>query len=229
METQNVSTTTPMPVPSHWWCRWKALKGANPRRLTIPDIDLRHKWIVLTGGNSGIGYEAALQFVKWGANIILGCRQPPPHEMHPDAAVEKIKAAALAAGHKDTVIEWWEVDMGSLESVEAFGKRWLAQDRRLDILANNAGIGGWPGEAHYTGDGFEIIHQVQVTCSLVVAAEADHTPGELYFPCAPHSDVAALVGQSFTASDYLYNFVHAIFWHFRSGECEQWRRTGLSP
>jgi NAD(P)-dependent dehydrogenase (short-subunit alcohol dehydrogenase family) len=153
-----------MPVPSLWWSSWHALKGTNSRRLTISEADLRNKWIVLTGGNSGIGFEAALQFVKWGANIVLGCRQPPPHEMHPDAAVEKLKAAALAAGHENTVIEWWKCDMSSLESVEAFGKRWLAKDRPLDILANNAGMPEYPGQIRYTKDGFEILHQVRNRC-----------------------------------------------------------------
>ena len=126
----------------------------------IPGADLRSKWVIVTGGNSGIGREAALQFAKWGANIILGCRQPPLHEKHPDVVVEECKAAALAAGHEHTVIEWWECDMGSLESVEAFAKRWLAAERSLDILANNAGIGGYPGKDRRTVDGFELIHQV---------------------------------------------------------------------
>ncbi|KAG0645470.1 Retinol dehydrogenase 13 [Hyphodiscus hymeniophilus] len=147
-------------APSLLWCTWQLLRGMNPRHLTIPDADLRGKWVLLTGGNSGIGREASLQFAKWGANIILGCRQPPPHEMHPDVAVEEYKAAALAAGHEGTVIQWWEVDMGSLESVEAFAKRWLAKECALDILANNAGLGGYVGDTKHTIDGFELVHQV---------------------------------------------------------------------
>lgn len=169
MAAQNSRTATAkgpipgIPTPSHWWCKWQCLKGTTPGRLTIPDSDLRSKWIVLTGGNSGVGYEAALQFVKWGANIVLGCRQPPPHEMHPDVAVEKLKAAALDAGHQNTVIEWWECDMNSLKSVETFGKRWLANDLPLDILVNNAGMPALSGKAKYTEDGFEILHQVRNT------------------------------------------------------------------
>lgn len=154
----------PIPVPSLSWCRWQAFKGTNSRRLTIPDVDLRNKWIVLTGGNSGVGLETALQFAKWGANIILGCRQQvPSHEMHPDDAVQMLKDAALAAGHGKVAIEWWECDMSSLKSVEDFGKSWLSTGRSLDILVNNAGIGGTPvsGETVYTADDFEIVHQVR--------------------------------------------------------------------
>jgi len=49
--------------------------------------------------------------------------------------------------------------MGNLASVEAFAKRWLAKDCALDILANNAGIGGLV-RTKKTGDGFELTHQV---------------------------------------------------------------------
>ncbi|CZR65191.1 uncharacterized protein PAC_15091 [Phialocephala subalpina] len=160
MANQENNSDAAIPVPSQWWCLWQALKGTNFRQLTIPDVDLRNKWIVLTGGNSGVGREAALQFVKWGANIVLGCREPPPHEPHPDAVVEELKAAALDAGHLDTVIEWWSCDMSSLKSVEEFGKRWLEKDQALDILVNNAGLGGGVFKTKYTVDGFELIHQV---------------------------------------------------------------------
>jgi NAD(P)-dependent dehydrogenase (short-subunit alcohol dehydrogenase family) len=147
--------------PSLLWCIRQALKGTNSRQLKIPDADLCHTWVIITGGNSGIGREAALQFSKWGANIVLGCRQPPPHEPHPDAVVDECKAAAMAAGHQDTTIEWWECDMGNLSSVEAFGKRWLEKGLPLDILANNAGMAGSQlGEVRLTGDDFELLHQV---------------------------------------------------------------------
>ena len=150
-------------APSLWWCRWQALKGTNAQHLTISKVDLSDRWVLLTGGNSGIGFEAALQFAKWGANIVLGCRaNPPSHEMHPDKAVQILKDAASAIKHQ-TVIEWWECDMSSLKSVKAFGKRWLEKGRPLDILANNAGIApkeSADGKARLTVDGFEIVHQV---------------------------------------------------------------------
>jgi len=150
-----------VPVPSGLWCTWQALKGTNNRKLTIPDADLRGKWVLITGGNSGIGREAALQFSKWGANIVLGCRQPPPHEPHPDIVIQECKDVALAASHQDTTIEWWECDMGNLASVEAFGKRWLAKGLPLDILCNNAGMpGAQLSKVRLTIDGFEIVHQV---------------------------------------------------------------------
>ncbi|KAE9376393.1 NAD(P)-binding protein [Stipitochalara longipes BDJ] len=163
--------THPIEVPSALWCRWQAVKGTNPQHLVIPDVDLGNKWILLTGGNSGIGFEAALQFVKWGANIVLGCRpNPPSHEMHPDAAVQILKDAASAAGHQNSIVEWWACDMSNLKSVEAFGKRWLETGRSLDILANNAGIAraSVNSKPVYTTDGFEIVHQVNFTSHVLL-------------------------------------------------------------
>jgi NAD(P)-dependent dehydrogenase (short-subunit alcohol dehydrogenase family) len=161
-------STAPIPRPSSLWCFWQCIKGTSPTHLTIPDADLRGKWVILTGGNSGIGKEAAVQCAKWGANILLGCRQPPPHEPHPDGVIEECKAAALGAGHDGTVFEWWECDMANLESVEAFAKRWLAKGYALDILANNAGIGKSMGKDRNTIDGFEVIHQVGALCTSVL-------------------------------------------------------------
>ena len=146
--------------PSAFWRIRQTLKGINYSHLEIPDVDLSNKWIIITGGNSGIGKEAALQFAKWGANLVLGCREPPPHEPHPDVVVQECQAAARMSGHHDSKIEWWLCDMAKLSSIQAFAERWLATGRPLDILANNAGTAGVMGVLKYTEDGFEIVHQV---------------------------------------------------------------------
>lgn len=222
MDAQNDNATArkellPRPAPSHWWCKLQGLKGTNFRRLSIPDVDLRHKWIILTGGNSGVGLEAALQFVGWGANIILGCRKPPPHEMHPDVAVQNLKAAALAAGYQDTVIEWWECDMASLKGVEAFGKRWLEKDRPLDILANNAGMTGVLSKVQYTCDGFEIVHQVRKFRVFTTAMDANQSPGQLSFSCSSNCNAASIFGTIFATTDNMHDFMYAVLWRIQPG------------
>jgi len=119
------------------------------------------KWILISGGNSGIGREASIQLAKWGANIVMACRpNPPPREPSPDSAVEDCKHAAKSAGHLDSVIEWWPVDMSSLSSVSALAQRWLNTSRPLDVLCNNAGLSSTINKTIITDDGFELIHQV---------------------------------------------------------------------
>ena len=138
------------------------MKGNFLTSATVPDADLRGKNVIVSGANNGIGREASLQFASWGANVILACRDPPSHETHPEAVVEECKCNARKAGHEKTEFEWWQLDMASLVSVEAFAQRWLDTGKSLDILCNNAGMGSSPGgtQVFKTSDGFEIIHQV---------------------------------------------------------------------
>ncbi|KJX95935.1 hypothetical protein TI39_contig853g00002 [Zymoseptoria brevis] len=136
---------------------------------TVPGCDLTNKWIIISGSNNGIGRDAALSFAKWGANLILACRDPPPHETHPTAVVEECLKVAKEAGHVSE-IEWWELDNADLKSVESFAKRWLDTGRGLDVLCNNAGMGGSPGgsDAFLTKDGFEIVHQVNFLAHVLL-------------------------------------------------------------
>ncbi|KAB8360914.1 hypothetical protein FH972_024647 [Carpinus fangiana] len=151
-------------APSKFWVRKQTHKGSNGKTVSIPDADLTGKWVVISGSNNGIGLEAASQFARWGANIVLACRNLPPNsrETPPESAKWHVTTEARKAGHKDTSVEWWELDMANLASVESFAQRWLDTGRPLDILCNNAGMGSSPGfnKVFKTKDGFEIIHQV---------------------------------------------------------------------
>ncbi|KZP13718.1 NAD(P)-binding protein [Athelia psychrophila] len=148
-----------IPEPSYFfWITPRTWASRNWTYLTVPPADLTGKWIILSGANNGIGREAVLQFAEWGANIILACRDPPAKEVHPRVVVQE----CLAKGKEGQVIEWWELDMAELGTVDAFADRWLATGRALDILCNNAGLGSSPGgeDIMKTKDGFEIMHQV---------------------------------------------------------------------
>ncbi|KPM44417.1 hypothetical protein AK830_g2109 [Neonectria ditissima] len=156
-----MSTSTP--PPSVFWKIWQTLKGMNNTLLTshdVPETDLTGKWIIITGANNGIGFEAAKTFAKWGANLILACREPPEWETHPSIAEKECKALAESAGHA-SIIEWWKLDMTDLSTIDEFAQRWLDMNRVLDVLCNNAGIATTPGvDTVYTKDGFELTHQI---------------------------------------------------------------------
>lgn len=139
----------------------QGIRGTNTTFLTdkeVPGADLTGKWIIITGANNGIGFEAAKSFATWGANIILACREPPEWEQHPTAAAKECNEIAQAHGHSST-IEYWPLDMADLETVEKFAQRWIATGNPLDILCNNAGIAVAPLDAK-TKDGFHPVHQV---------------------------------------------------------------------
>ncbi|KAJ5567728.1 hypothetical protein N7535_007034 [Penicillium sp. DV-2018c] len=150
----------------------QALRGTNP--TTIPDPNppptLKNKWIIITGSNNGIGLETSKLLAKWGANLILACRQQeqtPPWETSPESAVEICRDLALEHGHSTSTIEAWVLDLADFGSVEAFARRWVATGRCLDVLVNNAGVAGDNGEGDVTGDGIRVIYQVCFLFSLL--------------------------------------------------------------
>ncbi len=49
------------PNPSWWWIQQQNWKGNNGKFVTVLDADSKDKWVMISGSNSGIGREAALQ------------------------------------------------------------------------------------------------------------------------------------------------------------------------
>jgi len=107
--------------------------------------DLTGRVAVVTGANSGIGFEAALQLAGHGARTILGCRDAG----RATAAVERIRATFPKAS-----VESLPLDMASLASIRAFAKAFQGTASKLDILVNNAGVMALPRRT--TADGFEM-------------------------------------------------------------------------
>ncbi len=114
---------------------------------TIADIgDQTGKRVLITGANSGIGYYAALELARKGADVVLACR---------DERRGAQALAAIAANSPGAKPELALVDLASLSSIRAFAQKELAQRRPIDILVNNAGIMA-PPKRRETADGFEI-------------------------------------------------------------------------
>lgn len=91
--------------------------------------DLSGKIILVTGGNSGLGYESVKAFAEKGAEVISACR-----------SVEKGEQAKARIGNVPGKIVVMELDLASLESVRNFAGQFKKAYARLDILLNNAGI-----------------------------------------------------------------------------------------
>lgn len=106
---------------------------------------LEGKTILVTGANSGIGYQAALEFARHGAHVLLGCRSAEKGE----GAMQRLRSEAPGA-----VTAVANLDMASLQSVRLFAERFLAEDRTLDVLVNNAGVMALPSR-ELTENGFE--------------------------------------------------------------------------
>jgi NAD(P)-dependent dehydrogenase (short-subunit alcohol dehydrogenase family) len=100
---------------------------------------------LVTGANTGIGYEAALQLARKGAQVLLGCRD----EQRANQAIERIQAEAPRGS-----VEWLPLDLADLASVAAAAAQLRAAHQRLDLLICNAGVMVPP--AGRTVDGFEL-------------------------------------------------------------------------
>ncbi len=86
---------------------------------------------IVTGANSGIGFEAARALASKGARVLLACRNPTKGQ----DAVDRIRREMPEAG-----VELVSLDLASLESVRACAAAFLADNDRLDLLINNAGV-----------------------------------------------------------------------------------------
>ena len=107
----------------------------------IPDLSGRRA--IVTGANSGIGYQTALQLVRHGATVVLACRSPERGA----AALDRLRDEAPDA---DATLA--ALDLADLASVRAFSER--HSGRPLDILINNAGVMALPRRV--TAEGFEM-------------------------------------------------------------------------
>ena len=112
---------------------------------TVNEIpNLTGKIALITGANSGIGYEAAKEFSRKGAHTILATRS-----VAKGTDTEK----RIRAEIPDAKLEPMVLDLASLKSVRAFADTFNATHTRLDLLINNAGIMMVPYGT--TEDGFE--------------------------------------------------------------------------
>ncbi|KAG9521281.1 NAD(P)-binding protein, partial [Aureobasidium melanogenum] len=110
--------------------------------------DLSGKVIIVTGGSSGLGKESVHQLVKRNpAKVYLAART----SQRGNAAIEEIVKDVPSAKGK---IHYLEVDMASFASVKRASDLILAENNRLDILMNNAGLADAP--SGLTTDGYEI-------------------------------------------------------------------------
>jgi NAD(P)-dependent dehydrogenase (short-subunit alcohol dehydrogenase family) len=116
------------------------------KKWTVENMpDQSGKTVIITGANSGIGYEAALSLVGKGAHVIMACRSLEKGQ----AALKQIQVA-----HPNGKATLMQLDLADLSSVTSFAEVILAEYDWLDVLINNAGVMAIP--YRQTVDGFEM-------------------------------------------------------------------------
>ncbi len=138
-----------------------------------PNTSLKGQTAIVTGSNTGLGYEAASQLLDLQlSHIVLGVR-----------SLEKGKAAAkrLALKNLSATIDVWQLDMCSFESVQEFTKRADTQLKRIDFVLLNAGLhspvfrsdgGSGPGEVYQVN----YLSTMLLTVLMLPMLKAKHQP-----------------------------------------------------
>jgi NAD(P)-dependent dehydrogenase (short-subunit alcohol dehydrogenase family) len=113
---------------------------------TIENIpDLTGKIAIVTGANSGIGYETARALARKDATVILACR---------DKLKGETSIRQIAQEYPQARTELMLLDLSELASLRCFADEFIRRHHQLDILINNAGIMAIPFRK--TVDGFEM-------------------------------------------------------------------------
>lgn len=112
---------------------------------------------IVTGANTGIGYETALALCIKGYHVIIACRDPKRGKDAESRLQEQLSNAPKAG-----TPEFMALDLGNLSSVAAFAGDYVSRHSKLHCLILNAGMNTSAehvGEKKKTADGFEICMQ----------------------------------------------------------------------
>ena len=89
------------------------------------------KTVVITGANTGIGKETALDLAKRNAKVILACRDPEKGRRAVSDIIKK-------SGNPNVVFR--RLDLASFNSIRNFAFEILSEETTIDVLINNAGV-----------------------------------------------------------------------------------------
>jgi NAD(P)-dependent dehydrogenase (short-subunit alcohol dehydrogenase family) len=114
---------------------------------TTADLpQLSDRSALITGANSGLGFETALALAGCGAQVTMAVR---------DLVKGEQAAAEIRRAHPESSVEIALLDLASLTSIREFAGQWsLAHPDGLDLLINNAGVMAIPHRR--TAEGFEL-------------------------------------------------------------------------
>jgi len=126
----------------------------------IRDIpDLKGKVIVVTGGNTGIGFATIQHLVRRGAKVYMGAR----NESKATGAIARLKAEGVGPGFGE--VHWLNLDLSDPRKAKKTAEDFVAKESRLDVLVNNAAILMVPYEK--TADGIQQVMAVDYLSPFV--------------------------------------------------------------
>ncbi len=172
--------------------------------------DLSNKIIIVTGGNSGLGFEAAKVFAMHNATVILACRSAQ--------RATEAKNAILKETNNG-IIDVIELDLSRLASIKTFVTKFKQKYQTLDILLNNAGIMTVP--YGLTEDGFELQNGINHLGHFALTAQLFD-----YLKNTPGSRIVNVSSNAHKLGKM--DFGNYLFEHGRYGKLRSYGRSKLS-
>ncbi|MDT5287168.1 MAG: hypothetical protein QOF88_2057 [Mycobacterium sp.] len=120
--------------------------SANSKWTAADVPDQTGRVAIVTGSNTGLGYDTAQALAAHGAKVVLAVRDTDKG----NAAAARIVGTSPTA---DVAVQ--PLDLGSLQSIRTSAEELKAAYPRIDLLINNAGV-MYPSPRQTTKDGFEL-------------------------------------------------------------------------
>lgn len=124
-------------------------KTSQAEETETGKVNMSGKVCMVTGANSGLGYQISLILADMGATVVLVCRNK-----HKGEEASQRMIAATANEHIELIV----ADLSSQESIRELADHFTSRYQRLHVLVNNAGYISWNRQE--TIDGLEMTFAV---------------------------------------------------------------------
>lgn len=144
------------PAPKSSWAETKQLLcEIRPSKPTFTEKDypkLNGKVVVVTGANTGIGYQTVKSLAgSTNAKLYIFAR----NKQKTLDAIERLKEEVSREYKKSAEVEFVQVDLSDLDSIKPAAQEFLSKESRLDIIIHNAGV-MTPPVGSKTAQGYEL-------------------------------------------------------------------------
>ncbi len=154
---------------------------------------IQEQTILITGATDGLGKQVALELAHQGALVLLHGRSQTKLDQTKQEIAQAVANARL---------ETYRADFAALEPVRRLAGEVLKQHPRLDLLINNAGIGGGSGQREISQDGYELRFAVNYLAPFLLT--------QLLLPALQAAAPSRIVNVS-SAGQYPLDFADLMF------------------